>query len=577
MKRLKILGGIVATAMAVIVVRLFVIQVIQHDEWVAKADETQVMLKTIEAKRGEIYFSDGSGVAAAVLNRTVYSVVVDPEVSDLDGVKNVLDKYASDYVTVDILSLKNSGIRYRVVAKGIPKEKAEQLAGENVSGMWFKEGTERVYPEGTLGATVLGFVNEEGEGQYGVEQALNTELSGEDGELKTVKDVNNVALSVGKDNYRKEPVDGKNIALTIDRGMQAGVEEIVANVVSSGKAQHAAAVVMDPETSEVLAMVSEPSYDPANYENVTDASQFINYTTEVAYEPASICKSFIFSAAINEGKMTADSTYYNTGSTVVDGWTISNAEQRSSLVGNITMKTALYWSLNTGSIQALRFLGGDPSQITQAGREKMYEYYHDRFRLGEPTGIELIEAEGLIQDPDEGDGRDSVYANMTFGQNIYLTMIQTATAWSAVVNGGTWRTPTIVRGTVDTEGNLTETRNEEAIAEQVIEESTSATMREMFINNRNYKKRAGIDPAGYDVGGKSGTAQVVVNGAYGDVTGETIGSYIGFGTTEGEMPKYVIMVKMWGDGQHIEGGDAQYLFDDLSNFVLNYMEIPPKS
>lgn len=577
MKRIRILKWVVGIALAVIVVRLFFIQVVEHEDWVAKADETQTMLKEIKAKRGEIYFSDGSGISTAVLNRTVYQIVVDPQVSDLEGIQAALEKYAKDYITVDFSGLKESGLRYKVVAKGIPKAIADQLAEENVSGMWFKEGTERVYPEGTLGATFLGFVNSEGEGQYGIEQALNNKLAGENGELKTVKDVNNVALSVGSDSYKKEPVDGENIALTIDRNLQAGVEEIVGEIVSSGKAQHAAAVVMDPDTAEVKAMVSEPSYDPADYENTADASQFTNYTVEVAYEPASICKSFIFSAAINEGKMTADSTYYNTGSTTVDGWEIDNAEQRASLVGNITMKTALYWSLNTGSIQALRFLGDDPSQITQVGRERMYDYYYNRFRLGQYTGIELIEAEGLVQDPNEGDGRDSVYANMTFGQNIYLTMLQTATAWSAVVNGGTWRTPSIVRGTVDEEGNLTEMKNDDAISNQVISEETSATMRDMFINNRNYKKNAGIDPAGYNVGGKSGTAQVVVNGAYGDVTGETIGSYIGFVATEGEMPKYVIMVKMWGDGQHIEGGDAQYLFDDLSNYVIKQMEIPPKS
>ena len=114
--------------------------------------------------------------------------------------------------------------------------------------------------------------------------------------------------------------------------------------------------------------------------------------------------------------------------------------------GTIDMKTALYWSLNTGSIHALKLLGGDSGHINQQGREKLYDYYHNKFRLDYPTGIELPEVEGVIPDPNEGWGRDSVYANMTFGQNLNITMLQTATAYSSVVNGGYYHTPTIIRG-----------------------------------------------------------------------------------------------------------------------------------
>ena len=330
-------------------------------------------------------------------------------------------------------------------------------------------------------------------------------------------------------------------------------------------------------------MTNLPGYDPSNYGNVADAAVYTNQVTEVPYEPASVCKSFTFSAAINEGVMTPDTTYFNQGYETVDGWKINNAAQNASLYGPINMRTALSWSLNTGSIYALKLLGGNPAAINQQGREKLFDYYYNKFRLGQPTGIELNEAEGFIPDPNEGWGRDSVYANMTFGQNLGITMIQTATAYSAVINGGTYRTPSIVKGTLK-DGELVEKSAssfsdlEEPIpqvTDKILSDETSATMRDLFINNRASKLRSGIDRPGYAVGGKSGTAQVVKDGAYDDTMRETVGTYIGFVGPTGEMPKYVIMVKAWGAGQHLDGEMVSYLFDDVVNNVINYYKIKP--
>ena len=141
-------------------------------------------------------------------------------------------------------------------------------------------------------------------------------------------------------------------------------------------------------------------------------------------------------------------------------------------------------------------------------------------------------------------------------------MLQTATAFSAVVNGGTWRTPSVL---ADVESNKEIIDNTEKVEDKILTDETSAMMREMLINNRSYKKRGGIDRAGYDVGGKSGTAQVVRDGAYDDSFSELVGSYIGFVATSGEMPKYIIMTKMWGEGKSISSSDAMDLFDTLSN------------
>lgn len=579
MRRIRILKYVTLAAFAIIAVRLFFIQIVEHDFWVAKANEQHTMLETITAKRGEIYMMDGTEPTAVVLNQAVYQVIIDPAVTPKDDIKNALEKHAKEYITADLDEVYSTeGLRYYIVAKNVPYTNATKIADEGIDNVWLKEGNRRVYPEGEMASTILGFVNSDGLGQYGVEGSLNNILTGKDGLLKSISDVNNVALSIGKDNIKIPAEDGKNIVLSVDRGLEKGVEEVLANAINSTAATNAAALVMNPNNGEVLAMTALPGYNPGDYGNVKDASIYINQVTEVPYEPASIFKNFVFSAAINEGKMTPDTTYLNTPSTIVDENEIWNAEQRAKLNNQIlTMRDALYWSLNVGSIQALKFLGDNPNEITAVGRERLYNYYNDKFRLGHATGIELMEAEGFIWDPHaEIYGLNAAYANMTFGQNLSATMIQTATAFSSVVNGGVWRTPTIVKGTLENDGSIKPLENREIVEDQILTESTSVTMRSLLVNNRSYKARSGIDKPGYDVGGKSGTAQVIVDGAYDESMKNLVGSYIGFVASAGEMPDYVIMVKMWGEGKALSGGEAQNLFDTLSNYVINYLKVKPK-
>lgn len=563
--------------------------------WVAKANDQHTLLETITAKRGEIYMMDHGEPVAVVLNQTTYQVIIDPAVTDREALEQALSTYAKDYITADLDEVYGiEGLRYYVVARNVPYQAAKKIAEQEIGSVWLKEGNQRVYPEGETASTLLGFVNSDGLGQYGVEGSLNGVLSGKDGLLKTISDINNIALSIGDDNVKIPATDGENVVLTVDRGLERGVEEITAAAIDNTPATNAAVLIMNPNTGEVLAMTSLPGYDPSNYGAVPDASAYLNQVTEIPYEPASIFKSFAFSAAINEGKMTADTTYFNTPYITIDDSQIWNAEQRAILNNQtLTMREALYWSLNVGSIQALKLLGDNADEITATGRERLYDYYYNKFRLGHATGIELIEAEGFIWDPHaEIYGLNAAYANMTFGQNLSATMIQTAAAWSAVVNGGVYRTPTIVNGVLRNgkivpldeasssaagEENTRQDPSDSAdkIEEQILTAETSAMMRDMLIYNREYKVRGGIDRPGYDIGGKSGTAQVIVNGSYDDTMSNLVGSYIGFVAPSGEAPRYVIMTKMWGEGQALSGGEAGELFDQLSNYLIDYMKIKP--
>lgn len=570
---MKFLKLLVVLMVLVILGKLFYIQIIQHDEWVAKAAAQQTLQNVLKAERGEIYMLDGGEPVPVVMNATVYTVIVDPMLAD----RSVLEEKLAPLVVEQKVAewddvFKDTTRRYYIVAKNVRRSVAEKVAELDLTGVWLQANNQRVYPEGTLASTMLGFVNADGIGQYGVEGALNKTLAGKDGLLKTVKDVNNVALSI-TDDYVKIPAeDGEDVVLTIDRNMQAQVEKILAAKSQEYGFANMSALVMDPRNGEVLAMANHPGYDPGDYGNVESAEDYINHVVEDAYEPASMCKTFAFATGLEYGVMTPEKTFHNTGEITVDNWPIRNASQQSFLLGDQTMQVALTYSLNTGSTQVLRWLGGSETEITAEARQKLYDYYYNHFGLGQATGIELYEGLGLLQQPDIVDGANSTYANMTFGQNMQATMIQVAAGFASVINGGNYYTPTVVAGKL-VDGKLVRNEEKEAVR-KTVSEVTSATMRQMLITTRKALKDNGTDQAGYDTGGKTGTAQVIKDGAYS--FDETVGSYVGFGGPAGQMPEYVIMVRIWEDGKKADGAaHARPLFNEIKNYVQDYLRIKP--
>ncbi len=579
-KRVGFLKFCLFVAILTILARLFYIQIIQHDYYVARAADEHIQTNKIEAVRGKIYMKDGDEIVPIVLNETVYTVIFDPSLVNEEKSKEIFDKYAKENLVAkweDVFADKSR--RYFVVARGIKYEIAkkivEELAEENVVGVVFDKTTKRVYPEGQMASGLLGFVNMDGDGQYGVEGAFDEELSGVDGSLKAIRDVNGVVLSIGDENIETPAVDGEDIVLTIDRNIQTRVEGILNQHVENSIATNASAIVMNPRTGKILAMANVPTYNPAKYEEVEDARLFKNSIVDEPYEAASVCKTFTFATAIDLGVMNANTTYYNSGSLTIDGLTFQNAYQ--GLYGTITMQQALNYSLNTGSTTALRLISG--GEINEAGREKLYSYYQ-KFGLGRDTHSGLYEATGFVPSPNEYDyAMNFTYANTTFGQGMNLTMIQIVSAFSGIVNDGFYHAPSILAGEMKN-GKFVEAKNSGENDREVVSASTSAQMREMLYGTRSGKRLNGIDRPGYYIGGKTGTGQVVQDdGSYSEATmaGETIASYVGFGGTEGELPEYVVMVKIWGDGQHLEGErNAMPIFDDISNYLIDYLRIRPK-
>ena len=575
-KRTDLIRVLLALCFILIVARMYDLQIISHQKYVDLAMSQQTMQNTIFAKRGEIYMMDGDNTTPVVMNEKVYTISVDPFLLRSKGGQELkedeakIDQLVQGYAvnTWDKV-FANEASRYAVIAKNVPYERAKQIKEAKITGVYAQGSTKRVYPEGDLAAQVLGFVNADGKGQYGIEGSLNKELTGVNGILKTVKDVNNIPLTIGKNNVRVPAQDGKNVVLSIDRNIQKKTEDAIKATMEKFHVTNASAVVMNPRNGQILAMAGTPTYNPAEYAKVTDARAFQTDVTMSAFNPASVCKTFALAAAVDSGVMTPETTYNNTDLVTIDGWPIQNAIKGHT--GNISMQEVLTYSLNTGSIQALRLLGGSETEITYQGKEKLYDYYYNRFGLGKYTGIELAESKGTVIPPTDIDGTNARYANMTFGQSLDLTMIQVATAFSAVVNGGDYYTPTLVAGEIKNGEFVRDTLKERD--HQAIESSTSETMRKMLHTARLVFPNVKYYDEGVYVGGKTGTAQVVKNGKY--TFDETIATYIGYGArSETDYPEYVIMTKVWEDNRRLDGGmNAKPIFDEISQFMVNYLKM----
>lgn len=572
--RFLILSFFVMFCLVVVVVRLFSVQVLEHEYYKAAGDEERMTQRVLRSKRGEIYMMDGKDATVpVVMNEQTWTVFVDPSyVKNKTAVQEALTEILGDSLTAKWSEVwQDMKKKYIVLAKGVDYETMARIKERNLQGVGQTATTKRAYPAGSLAAQVLGFVNAEGIGT-GLEGSLNNRLKGEDGLLKTVTDVNDIPLSIGDNNVEVAARDGENIVLTLDENVQRRVEKILeAAMTRNGGISKASAVVMNPNNGQIYAMANYPSYNPGEYWKVGDAGLYTNRVTESAYEPASVCKTFTYATALNEGKISPSDTYVNTGSTEVYDRTIKNSHY-SKQFGTISFQTALDYSLNTGSVEVLRRIGGDNS-IPKHARVLLYGYFYNRFGLGQKTGVELYEEAGRVISPEEVEGNAVRYANMTFGQGMNLTMIQVLAGFSSVVNGGKYYQPTVVAGVLK-DGRLVKAEEKEALR-QTISADTSATMRTMLNGVRSVNGGA-ADIQGYSVGVKTGTAETYdESGSY--TSNKTIASAVGFGGERGDgaLPQYVIMVRLDGNTLLWGAESAVPVFTEISNFMIQYLRLRP--
>ncbi len=570
--RIKILYTIILVICLVFGARLFYIQVIKYSFYQAQAQENQLKRYEIPAERGVIYAQDGSEVVPLVLNELRYSIVADPEI--------IVDKEETALRVADALGLKKEEVqaqldkksRYEILAKKQTKEAKETIEAMmqkgDIVGVFAEQTNQRVYPQGALGGQLLGFVNDNSEGNYGIEEALQVELTGRPGKVKALTDQRGVPLLANGDNIKEDPVDGKDIVLTIDVAMQRQLEQILKQGLDNAKSESGSAIIMDPNTGAIKAMANYPTYDPAKFAEVTDPSLFINSSVSSPLEPGSVMKTLTAAAALDSGAVSAGQTYYDPSRFDADDAVITNIEEDGGAATR-SISDILQYSLNTGATWLLMQMGD--GELNEKGRTTWHEYMTEHYRLGKVTGIEQgYEVEGVVPDPVEGYGLNIRYANTSFGQGMTATPLQMIAALSSVINGGTYYKPHLVASTESADGEVTE-KAPEILVENVVSPEVSQTIIG-FMNNVVANNNKSAVRTGYIVGGKTGTAEIArpEGGYFEDKFNGTYMGYVG-----SNAPQYAIFVRV--NEPKISGyagsKAAGPIFSSISNMLIDNFSI----
>lgn len=548
----------------VIVARLVYLQIIQGQQTRALADDQHSFFAALQATRGEIKISDryspeGYVVATNIKKPLVYAVP--PAVSDPQGESKqlaaILNMDQSDLLN----KLTEKDKKYVVLKHQLTDDEVAKLKDSNLGGIGFDEEIFRFYPENNLLSQTLGFVgyNKDSQkvGLYGLEKYFEKDLAGKDGFMAEEKDTAGAWIFGGKRQIT-EPINGETLILTIDKTLQFKAESVLQDTVTKHGADGGSVIIMNPKTGAILAMADYPNFDPNNYNKVTDPQIYNNLSTTGIYEPGSTFKAITMSAALDEGKITPDTTYVDTGKVKVSGKTINNAEPGARGVQSMTQ--ALDFSLNTGAIFAENLLGNND-----------FLKYLNIFGFGKKTGIELPEAAGSFDNL-----KDNVQVNFdtaSFGQGISVTPLQMVQAYGALANSGVMTKPYIVQAKIFTDGSSISTQP--VVLGQVISPKTANTISAMLVDVVENGFGAKAKVPGYYIAGKTGTAQVPRgDGKPGYDPDNNIGSFIGYGPVEN--PEFVMLVRIDHprDVKFAES-TAGPAFGQLSQFILNYYNIPP--
>lgn len=572
--RVRIFYAFLVVLFAVFVVRLFYVQVIRYDHYKKAALSNQLKQYAIPATRGIILAHDGQGTVPIVLNEQLFTLYADPTfIKHPDAVANKLSGItggkAADYKS--LLTAKKT--KYVVLAKRITNEQRTKILALKYPGVGALAQEYRTYPQGTLASQVLGFVSEAGTGEYGVEQALNNKLGGTPGQLKAITDISGVPLAASSENVEVAPKNGQDVTLTIDLAMQQQLETILKRGVDKTHPTKASVVIMQADNGAIRAMANYPSFDPSDYTKVADASVFQNGAVSDPIEPGSTMKTLTTAAALDQGVVKPDTTYYDPAHFKIDGFTIKNVEEDGG-PGTKSLYDLLNLSLNTGAAWELMQMGG--GQINAQARHNWYDYLTNRYMFGKKTGVEQgYESPGLVTPPkDNGSAINLTYAETAFGQAILITPLQMTAALAAVLNGGTYYQPRLVDAYTDSSGKTTAVQPT-VKAKNIVKPSTGQALIPMLqYSIDHHGPQPAFDQNKYIVGGKTGTAQLANNGVYSAT--EFNGTYLGF--VGGNKVDYIICVYMQKPKVTYYAGTsaAQPIFVDLAHMLINSSYVTPK-
>ena len=511
-KRIKIVFLVVLFIFAVIIGKVFYIEVIDYGKLNNLAGSLWSRNLPIEADRGEIYTVDGQLIAG---NLTTTSLVFVP-----NQIKNkgLVAEKISEILNVDKsvieehLYKKSMMERVHPEGRRLSYEIADQIDALNFDGVYLLKEAKRYYPNDEMLSHVLGYVGIDNQGLSGLELQYDDILTGEFGSIQYFSDAKGNTLE--RSSAYVEPLDGLDIYLTINYDIQASIERELDNIVSKYNPLGAWAIAMDPNTGEILGMSSRPNFDPNNYQDYSIETINRNMAIWASYEPGSTFKILTLSAAVNEGVVNLErDMFFDGGSVNVDGARIKC--WKSGGHGSQTFLEVVQNSCNPGFVE----LGN------RLGKEKLFDYIY-AFGYGNKTGIDLNgEATGILFSLNKVGPVE--LATTSFGQGVSVTALQQVMAVSAAINGGTLYQPYIVKRIVENEtGQIIQDNKPVIVRENIVSDDTSLQVRMALesVVSLGTGRNAYID--GYRVGGKTGTAQKVNNGIY--MTGNYIVSFVGF-------------------------------------------------
>lgn len=455
----------------------------------------------------------------------------------------------ADYVTeAELVDLKKWAQEYAA----LPPGREQDYVPPSLDGLVYRPRLKRTYPEKALASTMMGFVDWEGNGVYGVEQQYNELLAG--GSLLYWVNINPY-----KANNLPRVSEGVDLVLTIDRDLQARVEKILDEAIVSTGAEGGTVLVMNPETGEILAMVSTPRVDLNRYwadKEMWEGSRPFNPNISKTYEPGSVFKVLTMAAVLDSGLADPDTIFNDTGSVTIGGITIYNWDY--SAHGAVTMTECMQFSLNVCLA----------SMAIELGPETFYKYLQ-RFGIGQLTGIDLaFEESGILRLPGDGQWFESDLGTNAFGQGLAVTPVQMLMAISAIANDGQMVYPHVMRAMVT---NGVQTTPPYLAVDMPVSAETAHRMTDMLAISLEEESSAALVP-GYRVAGKTGTAEIPTASGYtSDVTNA---SFVGWGPAED--PKFLVYVWLEKPTSSIWGSVvAAPVFRQVFTEAVRLYDIPP--
>ncbi|HTT94316.1 MAG TPA: penicillin-binding protein 2 [Solirubrobacterales bacterium] len=543
-RRIGLLFAGFLVAFLLIACRAFWLQGVEASQLSSQALDQQTQTVMVPGLRGSILDRNGTRLAssedAATIYATPYQVKNPPRAAArLAPLLKQKKAKVLEELTVE------SGFSY--LAKDIDLATAAKIEKLGIEGVGQLPASRRTYPQGEMAGQVIGAVGAEGTGLTGIEAGEEAVLAGEEGERKVVTDALGDPIKL---ETVKEARDGEDVQLTLDPVIQQKAEQVLGKIGETYSPQGATAIVMDPETSEILAMANWPPVNPGDLEHVSN-EDLTNRATSFNYEPGSTFKAFTVSAALEEGLVTPSTEFTLPPEIEVGERWIHDAEER----GTETMSVAqiLARSSNVGAVEIGLRVGA-----TQFSR------WIDKFGFGKPTGVQFPgEEKGIVPKLSEYSG--ATMGNLPMGQGAAVTPMQMVQGYAAIAHDGVERPPQLIK-------RIGEEPVHEPKGHRVISAKTATEVREMLEGVLGPEGTASeVSVPGYTLAGKTGTAQVAENGGYSET--KYVASFIGFAPAM--HPKFLAAVIVDQPEGEIYGGSvAAPAFGELAAFSLPYLGVP---